>query len=138
MLAERRKNEEAIKAARDEKLQSIGIDSSDEYFMEKLAEVKQIADSVEQFSVKEVTEMLEQIPEASEALESASVAEESEASAKVIQTSSLPFIIPTPVSPSNDSDLDDVPIGQRMRKLSKPSPQPQQPKPKQTSPQLPL
>jgi len=86
--------------------------------------------------------MLEKIPEALEAdgsvaaLESASVAEVSEASAKVIQTSSLPFIIPTHVSPSNDSDLDDVPIGQRMRKLSKPSPQPQQPQ--QTTPQLPL
>ena len=50
-----------------------------------------------------------------------------------IQTSSLPFIIPTHISPSDDSDHDDVPIGQRMRKLSKPSPQPQQ-----TTPQLPL
>jgi len=131
MLAERRKEE-----ARDEKLQSLGIDAADEYFMEKLAEVKQIADSVEQFAVKEVTEMLEKIPEVSEAPESASVAVASEASAKVVQTSSLPFIIPTPVSPSNDSDLDDVPIGQRMRKLSKPSPQPHHPK--QTTPQLPL
>jgi len=84
MLAERRKEEAAIKAARDEKLQSLGIDSSDEYFMEKLAEVKQIADSVEQFAVKEVTEMLEKIPEVSEASESASVAEVSEASAKVV------------------------------------------------------
>jgi len=96
--------------------------------LEKLAEVKQIADSVEQFALKEAAEMLEKIPEASEAdgsvaaSEFASVAKVSEASAKVIQTSSLPFIIPTHVSPSNDSDLDDVPIGQRMRKLSKPSP----------------
>jgi len=128
MLAERRKEKTAIKAARDEKLQSIGIDASDEYFLEKLAEVKQIADSVEQFALKEAAEMLEKIPEASEAdgsvaaSESASVAEVSEASAKVIQTSSLPLIIPTPVSPSNDSDLNDVPIGQRMRKLYKPSP----------------
>jgi len=71
MLAERRKDKEAIKVARDEKLQSIGIDASDEYFMEKLAEVKLIADFVEQFPVKEVTEMLEQIPEASEVPESA-------------------------------------------------------------------
>ena len=107
--------------------------------MEKLAEVKQIADSVEQFALKEAAEMLEKIPEASEAdgsvaaSEFASVAKVSEASAKVIQTSSLPFIIPTHVSPSNDSDLDDVPIGQRMRKLSKPSPQPNQ-----TTPQLPI
>jgi len=139
MMAERKKEKAALKAARDEKLQSIGIDASDEYFMEKLAEVKQIADSVKQFALKEAAEMLEKIPEASEAdgsvaaSESASVAEVSEASAKVIQTSTLPLIIPTPVSPSNDSDLDDVPIGQRMRKLSKPSPQPQQ-----TTPQLPL
>jgi len=56
--------------------------------------------------------------------EFASVAEVSEASAKVIQTSSLPFIIPTHISPSSESDLDDIPIGQRMRKLHKPSPQP--------------
>jgi len=67
MLAERRKEKEAIKAARDEKLQSIGIDAFDEYFLEKLAEVKQIADSVEQFALKEVAEMLEKIPEALEA-----------------------------------------------------------------------
>jgi len=139
MLAERRKEKAAIKAARDEKLQSIGLDGSDEYFMKKLVEVKQIADSVEQFAVKEATEILEKIPEASEAdgsvaaQESASVAEVSEASAQVIQTSSLPLIIPTHTSPSNDSDLDDIPIGQRMRKLQKPSPQPQQ-----TTPQLPL
>jgi len=130
MMAERKKEKAALKAARDEKLQSIGIDASYEYFMEKLAEVKQIADSVEQFAVKEVTEMLKLIPEASEANgsvaapESTSVAEVSEASAKVIQTSSLPFIIPTHISPSSDSDLDDIPIGQRMRKLHKPSPQP--------------
>ena len=142
MLAEKRKEKEAIKAARDEKLQSIGIDASDEYFLEKLAEVKQIADSVEQFALKEATEMLENIPEASEvdgsvaALESASVAEASEASAKEIQTSSLPSIIPTHISPSNDYNFDDISIGQRMRKLLKPSPQPQQPQ--QTTPQLPL
>jgi len=139
MMAERKNEKAALKAARDEKLQSIGIDAFDEYFMEKLTEVKQIADSVEQFAVKEVTEMLEKIPEASEAdgsvaaLETASVAEVSEASAKVIQTSSLPFSIPTHISPSSDFDLDDIPISQRMRKLQKPSPQPQQ-----TTPQLPL
>jgi len=136
MLAERRKEKAAIKAARDEKLQSIGIDASDEYFLEKLAKVKQIADSVEQFALKEAAEMLENIPEASEAdgsvaaPESASVAE---VSTKVIQTSSLPSIIPTHISPSNDSDLDNIPIGQRMRKLHKPSPQPQQ-----TTPHIPL
>jgi len=135
MMAERKKEKAALKAARDEKLQSIGLDGSDEYFLQKLAEVKKIADSVEQFAVKEATEMLEKIPEASEAdgsvtaPESASVAEAS----KVIQTSYLPSIIPTYISPSSDSDLDDIPIGQRMRKLHKPSPQPQQ-----TTHQIPL
>jgi len=130
LMAARNNEKAALKAARDEKLQSIGIDASDEYFLEKLAEVKQIADSVEQFALKEATEMLEKIPEASEAdgsvaaPESASVAEASEASAKVTQTSDLPFIIPTHISPSSESDLDDIPIGQRMKKLQKPSPQP--------------
>jgi len=87
ILAERRKEKAAIKAARDEKLQSIGIDASDDYFMEKLAEVRQIAGSVEKQVVKEAAEMLEKIPEASEANgsfvapESTSVAEVSEASA---------------------------------------------------------
>ena len=52
---------------------------------------------------------------------------------KEIQTSSLPFIIPTHISPSSESDLNDIAIGHRMRKLHKPSPQPQQ-----TTPQLPL
>jgi len=131
MLAERKKEQAAIKAARDEKLQSIDIDASDDYFLERLAEVRQIADSVEKQAVKEAAEMLEKILEASEA--EGSVAIVSEVSAQVIQTSNLPLIIPTSVSPSDDSDLDDVPIGQRMRKLSKPSPQP-----KQTTPQLPF
>jgi len=142
MLAERKKEQAAIKAARDEKLQSIGIDASDDYFLEKLAEVRRLAGSVETQVVEEAAEMLEKIPEASvadtsvAALVSALIAEVSEASAQVIQTSSLPFIKPTHISPLDDSDLDDVPIGQRMRKLFKPSPQP--PQPKQTTPQLPL
>jgi len=137
MIAEKKQKKADYLAFRDAKLQSLGLENCDEYFVQKIAEVRQIAGSVEQQVVEEAAEMLEKIPEASvAALESASIAEVSEASAKVIQTSSLPFIIPTPVSPSNDSDLDDVPIGQRMRKLSKPSPQPQQPK--QTTPQLPL
>jgi len=139
MMAARKKEKAALKAARDAKLQSIGIDGSDEYFLEKLAEVKQIADSVEQFALEEAEEMLEKIPEASEAdtseaaPESASVAEASEVSAKVTQTSDLPFIIPTQISPSNESDHDDIPLGQRMKNLHKPSPQPQQ-----TTSQIPL
>ena len=53
MLAERNREKEAIKAARDEKLQSIGIDPSDDYFMEKLAEIKQLAESAQKQVVKE-------------------------------------------------------------------------------------
>jgi len=142
MIAEKKQKKADYLAFRDAKLQSLGLENYDEYFVQKIAEVRQIAGSVEQQVVVEAQEMLEQIPEASvadisvAASESASIAEVSEASAKVVQTSSLPFIISTPVSPSNDSDLDDVPIGQRMRKLSKPSPQPKQPQ--QTTPQLPL
>jgi len=132
MMAVRKKEKAALKATRDAKLQSIGIDGCDEFYLEKLAEVKQIADSVEQFAVKEAEEIVEKIPEASEAdaseaaLESATVAEASEASAKVTQTSDLPFIIPTHISPSNETDHDDIPLGQRMKTLHKPSPQPQQ------------
>jgi len=62
MMAARNREKAAIKAARDEKFQSIGIDASDEYFLEKLSEVKQIADSVEQFALKEAAEMLEKNP----------------------------------------------------------------------------
>jgi len=133
MIAEKKQKKADYLASRDAKLQSLGLENCDEYFVQKI-EVRQIAGSVEQQVVEEAQEMLELIPEASVAAsESASVAEVSEASTKVIQTSSLPLIISTPESPSNDFDLDDVPIGQRMRKLSKPSPQPQQ-----TTPQLPL
>jgi len=87
MLAERKKEKAALKAARDEKLQSIGFDASDDYFMKKLAEVKQIADSVEHCALKEAAEMLEKIPKASEvdgsiaAPQSTSIVEVSKASA---------------------------------------------------------
>ena len=132
MMTARKKEKATLKASRDENLQSIGLDGSDEYFLEKLAEVKKIANSVEKFALKEAAEMLEKIPKASEAdgsvaaPESASVAAASEASAKVTQTSDSPFIIPTHSSPSNESNHDDIPLGQRMKKIHKPSPQPQQ------------
>jgi len=79
--------------------------------------------------------MLEQIQGTSEAgaseavLESATVAETSEASAKMNQIPDLPSIIPTPLSPSNDSDHDELPLGQRMKML---------PKPQQTTKQTPF
>ena len=104
-------------AARDARLKSLGLEDCDEYYMQKIAEVKQIAGSVEQETVKEAKEILEQIPEASAdnasaaAPESATVAEASEASAKEIQSSDLPTTTPTPLSTSNDSDHDEIPLG---------------------------
>jgi len=100
------------------------LDKCDEYIVQKIAEVRQIAGSVEQQVVEEAEEMLELIPEASEA--GASEAALESLLPKVTQTSDLPSIIPTPLSPSNDSDQDDIPLGQRMKKIPKPSPQPQQ------------
>ena len=112
----------------------LSVTNCDEYFVQKLAEVRQIAGSIEHQVVEQAQEVLELIPEASIAApESTVVAEVSEAPVQVTQSSNLPLIIPSHVSPSNDSDLVDVPIGQRMRNMSKPSPQPQQ-----TTPQLPL
>jgi len=97
------------------------LENCDEYFVQKIVEVRQIAGSVDQQVVEEAQEMLELIPEASVAApESTSVAEVSEAPTQVIQTSNLPLIIPSPVSPSNDSDLDDVPISRRMRNCLNP------------------
>jgi len=128
MLEEKKKEKEDLKAARDARLKSIGMDSCDEFYMQKLAKVKKIVETVKQVTVKEAKEMLEQIQETSEAdaseaaPESATVAEASEASAKVIQTSTT---IQTPLSPSNDSDHDEIPLGQRMKMLPKPSQQPQ-------------
>jgi len=57
------------------------------------------------------------------------VAEASKASAKMIQIPDLPTIILTFLSPSNDSDHDELPLGQRMKML---------PKPQQTTKQIPL
>jgi len=145
LLEEQKKKKEQYLAAREEKLKSIGLDCCDEFYVQKLAEVKEIADTVEQEAVKEAKKMLEQIqgtleagaseavPE-SAALESATVAEKSEASgnhsdlnsAKVIQISDSPTIIPPPLSPTNDSDHDDMPLGQRINMLPKPT---QKPKP---------
>ena len=107
------------------------MDKCDEYFVQKIAEVRQIAGSVEQQAIEEAEEMLELIPEASEA--GASEAAPESLLRKEIQSSDLPTTSPTPLPTSNESDHDDIPLGQRMKKLPKPSPQPQQ-----TTNQLPL
>jgi len=107
------------------------MDSCDEFYVQKMAEVKKIVEIVEQETVKEAKEMLEQIQGTSEARaseavpesaapNSATVAEPSEALAKMNQIPDLPTIIPTPLSPSNDFDHDEMPLGQRMKMLPKP------------------
>jgi len=129
MIADKKQMKIDYLAERSAKLKSLGLENCDEYFVQKIAKVRQIVGSVEQQAVEEAKEMLELIPEAGAsevALESATMAEASEASAKVIQTSDLPTSIPIPLSPSNDPDHDDIPLGQRMNMLPKPSQQPPQ------------
>jgi len=85
MIAEKKQKKADYLATRDAKLQSLGLENCDEYFVQKIAEVRQIAGSVEQQAVEEAQEMLELILEASEAdgsvaaPEYASLAEVSEA-----------------------------------------------------------
>jgi len=148
MLLEEKKKEQYL-AEREEKLKSLGLDSSDDFFVQKLAEVREITDTVEQEAVKEALEMLEKIQGTSEAgaskavpesaaFESATEAGKSEASgnlsdlnsAKVIQILDSPTIISPPLSPINDSDHDDVPLGQRINLLPKPTQKPKPSEPK--------
>jgi len=145
LLQEKKKKKEHYLAEREEKLKSLGLDSCDDFYVQKLAEVKAIAGEVEQEAVKKAQEMLEKIQETSEvgasedipesaAPESASEAEKSKASgnpsdlnsAKIIQILDSPTIISPPLSPINDSDHDDMPLCQRKNMLPKPS---QKPKP---------
>jgi len=94
-------------------LKSIGLDGSSDFIEEKLEEVAQISKSVEELAVKKSVQMLEQIPEASEAVASEAVTSEA------AQTSDVPTSNPT--LSSSDSDLDDVPISQKLKSLQKPS-----------------
>jgi len=124
MIADKKQQKADYFAARDARLKSLGLDNCDEYFVQKIVEVRQIAGSVEQQAVEEAEEMLELIPEALEA--GALEAAPESLLPKVTQTSDLPTTSPTPLPTSNESDHDDIPLGQRMKKLPKPSPQPQQ------------
>jgi len=152
LLEEKKKKKEQYLAEREEKLKSLRLDSCDEFFVQKLAEVREIAGTVEQEAMKEAQKMLENIQatskvSASEAVpesaapESATKVEKSEASgnpsdlksAKIIQISDSPTIISPSLSPTNDSDHDDMPLGQRINMLPKPSQ-----KPSQTTQQTPL
>jgi len=91
MIADKKQQKLDYLAARDAKLKELGLDKCDEYFVQEMSEVRQIAGSVEQEPVVEAKEILEQIPETSEAApESATIAASSEASTKEIQSSDLP------------------------------------------------
>ena len=106
--------------------------------MHKLAEVKEIADTIEQEAVKEANEMLEQFQGTSEAApesaapEFATEADKSEVSgnpadlnsAKTTQISDSPTTISPPLSLTNDYDHDEMPLGQRIKMLPKPSQKP--------------
>ena len=110
MMEEQKKKKEDYLAARDARLKSFGLEDCDEYFVQKIAEVKKIAGSVEEETVKEAKEMLKQIQGTSEAGASEVVPESAapksttvaEPSAQMNQIPDLPSIIPTPLSPSND------------------------------------
>jgi len=69
MIAVKKQRKADYLAARDAKLKSLGLENCDEYFVQKIAEVKQIAGSHEQHADEKAEKLLEQIPEASEASE---------------------------------------------------------------------
>jgi len=130
LLAERQKQKEAYRAERDAKLKSLGLDGSSGFIEEKLEDVTQISKTVEKLAVRKASQMLEQIPKASETVVSKAAASEAVAS-EAAQTSDLPTSNPT--LSSSDSDLDDVPISQKLKSLQKPSSST-----KQTTPQITL
>jgi len=53
LIAEKKKKDAQYIAQREEKLKSLRLDSCDEFFVQKLAEVREIAGTVEQEAVKE-------------------------------------------------------------------------------------
>jgi len=125
LTADKKKNVDQYIVERDERLKAIGQENCAAYYEQKLVEVKKIDGTVEQETVKEAKEMLEQIQRTSEAgaseavpesvaPESATEAGQSEAagnpadlnSAKTAQISDSPTTISPPLSLTNDSDHD--------------------------------
>jgi len=144
LIAEKKKKDAQYIVERDEKLKSLGLENCDDYFVQKLVEVKAIAGEVEQDTLKEAQKMLEKIQGTSEADASRSVPESAapestteadrlEApvlgnpydlnSAKIIQISDSPIISPAS-SPISDSDHDNMTLSQRINMLPKPTPKP--------------
>jgi len=114
---------------RDEKLKAIGQEDCDKYYVDKIAEVKAIADEVEQVAMKEAQEILKKIQGTPEVGASGSVPEftasetdrsEAPLSTKVTQIPDSPIIISPSSSPSTDSDQDNIPLSQKFNLLPKP------------------
>jgi len=61
LTADKKKKKEDYLAARDARLKSLGLENCELYYVQKIAEVKKIAGSVEEETVKVAKEMLEQI-----------------------------------------------------------------------------
>jgi len=130
LTANKNKKDAQYIAERDAKLKAVGLGDCDKFYVDKLAEVKAIADEVEQEAMKEAQEILKKTQGTSEAGASgpvpesaASEAERSEGplSAKETQIPDPP--INTSPSSSTDSDLDNIPLSQKYN-LPKPSPKP--------------
>jgi len=128
LTADKKKKAAQYIAERDEKLKALGQGDCDKYYVDKLAEVKAIADEVEQEAVKEAQEVLKKVQGTSEASASRSVQEsvaseteriEAFLSAKVTQIPDPPINITPSSSPSTDSDQDNIPLSQKFN-ISKP------------------
>jgi len=129
LIAEKKKKSAQYLLERDERLKAIGQENCDEYYVEKIDEVKKIVGGAAQDVVKEAQKVLEKnqgTPEAgasgsvpeSAASKSTSEADRSEAplsgnpsdqlSAKVTQIPVSPIIISPSSSPLTDFDQDNI------------------------------
>jgi len=67
MTTDKKKKAAQYIVERDEKLKAVGLGDCDKFYVDKLAEVKAIADEVEQEAVKEAQEILKKAQGTSEA-----------------------------------------------------------------------
>jgi len=133
-MAEKKRKAAQYKLERDEQLKAMGQENCDQFFVEKLAEVQEIASKVDEEAVKGAKEILKKAQGTPEAGASGSVPKStvSEAAASEVPQSPKVDQISDPqttITPSSsaDSDLDNIPLSQKynLSKLtpkSKPSP----------------
>jgi len=67
LTADKKKKDAQYIAERDAKLKAVGLGDCDKFYVDKLVEVKAIADEVEQDAVKEAQEILKKTQGTSEA-----------------------------------------------------------------------